>query len=68
MARFMSICAFADAPPPLLPQIAPTADRVLVKIAEAETTTAGGIILAESAQRKPTSGTSEPPSLDRRSS
>jgi len=37
-------------------KIAPTADRVLVKIAEAETTTAGGIILAETAQRKPTSG------------
>jgi hypothetical protein len=41
----------------LLPQIAPTGDRVLVKIAEAEKKTAGGIILAESAQRKPTSGT-----------
>jgi len=35
---------------------------VLVKIAEAETTTAGGIILAETAQRKPTSGTSQPTS------
>jgi hypothetical protein len=34
------------------------ADRVLVKIAAAETKTTGGIILAESAQRKPTSGAS----------
>lgn len=39
---------------------------MLVKVAEAEKTTAGGIILAESAQRKPTSGTSEPSSLERR--
>jgi chaperonin GroES len=37
-------------------QIKPLADRVLVKVAEAEAVTAGGIILAESAQRKPTSG------------
>ena len=38
------------------PQISPVGTQVLVKVAEAETTTAGGIILAESAQRKPTSG------------
>jgi chaperonin GroES len=49
-------------------KIAPTADRVLVKVAEAEKTTAGGIILAETAQRKPTSGTSEPSSLSASSS
>lgn len=46
--------------PPRFPpsQIAPLGTNVLVKIAEAETQTAGGIILAESAQRKPTSGPS----------
>ena len=38
------------------PQISPVGTQVLVKVAEAEKTTAGGIILAESAQRKPTSG------------
>ena len=49
----------SPSPPPDAPsQIAPVGDRVLVKIAEAEKTTAGGIILAESAQRKPTSGAS----------
>mmetsp|Transcript_10102 Transcript_10102/g.24897 ORF Transcript_10102/g.24897 Transcript_10102/m.24897 type:complete len:236 (-) Transcript_10102:386-1093(-) len=37
-------------------KVTPLADRVLVKIAAAETKTTGGIILAESAQRKPTSG------------
>ena len=31
-------------------------DKVLIKVAEAETKTRGGILLAESSQRKPTSG------------
>ena len=44
--------------PRVFSQIAPLGSNVLVKVAEAETQTAGGIILAESAQRKPTSGTS----------
>ena len=37
-------------------QISPVGTQVLVKVAEAETKTAGGILLAESSQRKPTSG------------
>ena len=46
----------ADLHPVSPPQISPVGTQVLVKVAEAEKTTAGGIILAESAQRKPTSG------------
>lgn len=37
-------------------KISPVGTQVLVKVAEAETKTAGGILLAESSQRKPTSG------------
>jgi hypothetical protein len=36
--------------------VAPCAQGVLVKVAAAEKATKGGIILTESAQRKPTSG------------
>lgn len=51
-------------------QISPVGTQVLVKVAEAETKTAGGILLAESSQRKPTSGAyppkrkSRPPALN----
>ena len=41
-------------------QISPVGTQVLVKVAEAETKTAGGILLAESSQRKPTSGAYPP--------
>ena len=37
--------------------ITPLADRVLVKAAEAETKTAGGIIIPDSAKEKPQRGT-----------
>jgi len=37
-------------------KIKPLADRVLVKPAEAETKTAGGIIIADSAKEKPQRG------------
>jgi len=37
--------------------IQPLADRVLVKAAEAETKTAGGIIIPDSAKEKPQRGT-----------
>ena len=43
-------------------QITPIGDRVCVKVAKAETKTAGGILLPTDAQRKPTSGArSQPP-------
>jgi len=45
-------------------QISPVGTQVLVKVAEAETKTAGGILLAESSQRKPTSG-AYPPNANR---
>jgi len=54
----------ADVHPVSPPQISPVGTQVLVKVAEAEKTTAGGIILAESAQRKPTSGASPDASDD----
>ena len=38
-------------------KIKPLADRVLVKAAEAETKTAGGIIIPDSAKEKPQRGT-----------
>ncbi|MFN8298552.1 MAG: co-chaperone GroES [Chitinophagales bacterium] len=38
-------------------KITPLADRVLVKPAEAETKTAGGIIIPDSAKEKPQRGT-----------
>ena len=38
------------------PQIAPKGDRVLVKVAEQEVKTRGGILLPTSAQKRPTSG------------
>lgn len=38
-------------------KITPLADRVLVKAAEAETKTAGGIIIPDSAKEKPQRGT-----------
>ena len=37
--------------------IKPLADRVLVKVSEAETTTASGIIIPDTAQEKPQKGT-----------
>ena len=40
----------------LCAQITPVGDRVCVKVAKAETKTAGGILLPTDAQRKPTSG------------
>ncbi len=39
------------------PSIQPLADRVLVQPAEAETKTAGGIIIPDSAKEKPQRGT-----------
>ena len=38
-------------------KIKPLADRVLVKVSEAETTTASGIIIPDTAQEKPHKGT-----------
>ena len=37
--------------------IKPLADRVLIKVSEAETTTASGIIIPDNAQEKPQKGT-----------
>ena len=37
-------------------KIKPLADRVLVKVSEAETTTASGIIIPDTAQEKPQKG------------
>ena len=37
--------------------IKPLSDRVLVKVSEAETTTASGIIIPDTAQEKPQKGT-----------
>ena len=48
-------------PPCFSPQITPIGDRVCVKVAVAETKTAGGILLPSEAQRKPTSGVPPPP-------
>ena len=41
---------------PFSPQLTPTGDYVLAKVAAAETTTAAGVMLPVSAQRMPTSG------------
>ena len=38
-------------------KIKPLADRVLVKVSDAETTTASGIIIPDNAQEKPQKGT-----------
>lgn len=43
-------------PPSTRPQIDPRGDRILVKIAEQEVKTRGGILLPVSAQKRPTSG------------
>ena len=37
--------------------ITPLADRILIKVSEAETTTASGIIIPDNAQEKPQKGT-----------
>ena len=39
------------------PKIKPLSDRVLIKVSEAETTTASGIIIPDNAQEKPQKGT-----------
>ena len=39
-----------------IPKLTPLGDRVMLKTDTVSTTTAGGILLAESSQRKPTSG------------
>ena len=41
----------------MITKIKPLADRVLVKVSEAETTTASGIIIPDTAQEKPQKGT-----------
>ena len=38
-------------------KIKPLADRVLIKVSDAETTTASGIIIPDNAQEKPQKGT-----------
>ena len=38
-------------------KIKPLADRVLIKVSDAETTTAAGIIIPDNAQEKPQKGT-----------
>ena len=38
------------------PKIKPLSDRVLIKVSEAETTTASGIIIPDNAQEKPQKG------------
>ena len=38
-------------------KITPLADRVLIKVSEAETTTSSGIIIPDTAQEKPQKGT-----------
>jgi co-chaperonin GroES (HSP10) len=47
------------APTSLLRQVVPKGDRVLVKVAEQEEKTRGGILLPVSAQKRPTSGEHE---------
>lgn len=42
--------------PPKKTQVAPKGDRVLVKVAEQETKTRGGILIPAAAQKRPTSG------------
>ena len=39
------------------PKIKPLSDRVLIKVSEAETKTASGIIIPDNAQEKPQKGT-----------
>lgn len=55
-ARCVAVRAEAVTLPPNLSKIAPKGDRVLVKVAEQEVKTRGGILLPTSAQKRPTSG------------
>mmetsp|Transcript_33066 Transcript_33066/g.81321 ORF Transcript_33066/g.81321 Transcript_33066/m.81321 type:complete len:240 (-) Transcript_33066:128-847(-) len=54
--RNVSVRAAAVELPAKYTKVVPLGERVLVKVAQAEKQTSGGILLAESAQRKPTSG------------